>query len=115
MKYQTIDGPYQIHVTLSQIFRFPSLSPAKCSGAGHYLHGTRFGIRQRDGDHGGGKQLDGGGDGLCTVHAGLRVPAFYLITCLHLTDALGGACHLNKRFRHKAAQAGFCNVLCFLY
>ena len=59
-------------------------------GAGQSFHAARFGTRQRDGDHGGGKPLDGGGDGLCSVRAGLRVTAFYLIACLHLIiDVVG--------------------------
>ena len=38
--------------------------------AGQCLHTTRFSVRQRDGDHSGGKPLDGGGDGLCTFLPG---------------------------------------------
>ena len=64
-------------------------------GAGQRLHGTRFSIRQRDADHGGGKPIDGGGDGLCTVHAGLRVPASYPVANCTCVSAVGG--NLNLR------------------
>ena len=66
-------------------------------GAGQRLHSTRFDVRQRDGDHSGGKPLDRCRHGLCAVRTGLRVTALYLVTRQNLRNRLSRSVgHLNQ-------------------
>ena len=65
--------------------------------AGQRLQCPRFGVRQRDGDHSGGKPLDRCRHGLCAVRTGLRVTALYLVTRQNLRNRLSRSVgHLNQ-------------------
>ena len=79
-------------------------------GAGQRLHGTHFSIRQRDGDHGGGEPLDGGGDSLCAIRSGLGVTALYPVPRQNLRNRL--RCPSQKVLLYFYCQPLLCQNQC---